>query len=211
MSSDAYDIAKDTLAEHKQLHQHAQTEYNEKVLSITNDRAYLGKHDRVSISHQSLYRYLGRDDLYRRVKGRRRTKLLIGLLGGGLIVSGIVMPIVKSWQITLLENEQNDFFNPDPPEHVPARKPYWIAGSAMMGVGALIAIYAYSFYTADKTTAGQRVDMDREHNEALRRRLGLASASELNTHSATKRDMFSLGITPLLSPGGGGLALLIRY
>lgn len=133
--------------------------------------------------------------------------MLLVLLAGGIMVGSMVTAIVKSWQITKIEEALNDPFNPYPPDHVPARKPYWIAAAALNGVGILGTI-ALTFYRTDKTTSVQRADMVREHNDVLKKGLDLAASRSPSTAQAVG---LRIALRPIIDVYGGGLALCIQY
>jgi len=206
VSSEAYDVARATLSDNKKAHKKTQAEYDKKEITIVDDRVYLGKIERRRLSHQTLYREVGLDELYNRVKRRTRYKYLMGYIAAGMIVGGIGYLAIRGWQVFNLQHDQ-DFFDPDPPEDIPSHKSYLIPAGAITGVGLLVGIYANS-YTADKTTAVERIDMVREHNEGLKHRFGLASADTSRDRSATS---FDLRILPMISVQGGGIAVSLRY
>jgi len=208
VSSEAYDVARATLTENKKARDQAQADYDQKAITLEDDRAYLGKQERTRLNHHELYQQLGRDELYHRVKRRTRYKFLLAYTGLVLFVGGAVTAFVRTWQVQQIKDESEDPFNPDPPDHVPSHASYLIPTSLIAGVGLSLIVYETSFYTVDQTTATERIDMVRKHNEGLRHRLGLASSATSHSRSSAR---FGIRIAPMILADGGGVAVSLRY
>jgi hypothetical protein len=163
---------------------------------------YQGKHRR-PLEGALFYEALGRHDLVHGYRVRRGTKL--GLLLGGIALQTAGLAIA-TWGLIKSETDECESLSSSSGHCYSYRRDLMngrtVAGLVMMGVG-MSSWLAGLFIRRDPIPAHEAHRLVDEHNQLLKRRLGLGARAP-----STARQ---LALDGAIVPGGGGLRLAMRF
>jgi len=165
--------------------------------------AYQGL-QRDALEGERFYRAVDRPDLAGDYATRATTKLVVRIAGFAAIPIGLY---VRSTSACEIDFNMPPMTTDEVLSCADAQETRNNIGLGLIVVGGLAAGLTWAFDT-DPVGVHVRRELAREHNERLRRQLGLDPGY---LPHAPARPSLTVTLTPIAAPGGGGLALTGRF
>jgi len=233
LSTDAYDVAKRTLAgdsekvkasrkkyDLNRVHIETEVLYNVKTGDDTGSfgHAFKGVDPKILLSGIDFYRHVERDDLVRRYKGRQRWRQ--SLIWGGVLIT-FASPIITTTRLVLAARKNDDSSDSD----ASRTAAYVSTGGMIAGITLWVIGAKLSRRIMGVEEMGQ---VAREYNAMLRKRLGLtesdvssAISDEHATYAAAydmledrrreQKPLFDLTLVPAVMPTFAGINARLSF